>query len=351
MGAKLYDISIFYKLGVDPLTGLPSKYVEGKLSNLMNGIKRILRIKDEQEFVSRFSWDGLPKGITGEMIERILYYRGQLAIFKISDEEFVFLPYAVSGTVDCYGRHAEVRPLVFGGAPATKAGGEIKDESKFFNDETFFAIHDESYLDKAGDPAKCAVILKDYTPQLSYHIVPRSEIQEPLIQMEAEGFPLMRTNRIANSGVRGMRVNDEGAAGQVKLASQAIKSSALEGDPLVPVVDELEFQELMSTGSQGACEDYLMYIQAIDNFRRSTLGFKAKGLFEKKAHTLQSEEDANEDSGNAPLQDGLANRERFADLANLIYGLNISVRKNEELRQDQEEKQKGDEGGKDDAKL
>ena len=64
-------------------------------------------------------------------------------------------------------------------------------------------------------------------------------------------------------------------------------------------------------------------MQALDNFRLSLYGLDNGGLFQKKAHMLEAEQDMN--AGNIKLvyQDGLTIRQKFCDIVNSIWGLGI----------------------------
>ena len=72
-------------------------------------------------------------------------------------------------------------------------------------------------------------------------------------------------------------------------------------------------------------------MQSLDNFRLSTYGLENGGLFQKHAHELQSEADVNGGPVGLVMQDGLTIRENFCDLINKIWGLNVSVRKAENI--------------------
>ena len=104
--ARISDISTFIKAGINPKTGLPIKMGSLDDCGRKNDIRIALRIMDEQDAIRRFNWYNLPNGLTGELIERILYYQGQAAFFYLeATDEFYFLPYALSGTIDVYGRY------------------------------------------------------------------------------------------------------------------------------------------------------------------------------------------------------------------------------------------------------
>jgi len=64
-------------------------------------------------------------------------------------------------------------------------------------------------------------------------------------------------------------------------------------------------------------------MQAIENLRLSTYGIDNGGLFEKKAHTLQSEADINGGPVGLVLQDGLSIRQNFCNIVNSIWNLGI----------------------------
>ena len=83
--------------------------------------KKILRINDEQLAVNRFKWHNLPPELSGNLIERILYYRGRGALLFIKElNKWVFLPYTLVGSIDMYGRYEQIKPLPFMGKDEEK---------------------------------------------------------------------------------------------------------------------------------------------------------------------------------------------------------------------------------------
>ena len=96
--------------GINPKTGLPIKF--STKCTLKEDVKKFLRLIDEQDAVNRFVWYNLPANITSQELERMLYYKGQLCFFYDKDlEEFYFMPYALDGTIDFYGRYNTVHPV------------------------------------------------------------------------------------------------------------------------------------------------------------------------------------------------------------------------------------------------
>lgn len=324
--AKLYDFAPYIQAGIDPKSKLPIKMADKKCM-LAENIKRQLRIKDETEFVRRYRWYNLPNGLDGELIERILYYRYQGAFFFMkSDMKFYFLPYALVGNIDVYGRYLRVTPVPFAGP--SEDGKErpwiVGMEKKVYYDFP----EDDELLEAFEDGA---VLLYDYTKQMGQSGVPRAVLQDVVLDMESEALPMARTSLLANSGIKGMRVNSDDEAAEVKLASKSITNAALEGSPWIPITSQVEFQELTSAGSALKTQDYLMYMQSIENLRKGSMGLSSGALFEKSAHTLQSEQNLNAGKDQSIYDDGLIIRMNFCDIVNSIWGLGIYCTASEQM--------------------
>lgn len=329
--ASIYDPSMLLQAGINPNTGLPVKMDIGG-PQLKENIKRVLKIVDEQNAINRYTWYNLPSGLTGIDIERMLYYRGQLAFFySQSNDTFYCLPYALSAPegstgLDIYGRFTGITPLTFQG---TYENDEKKDRV-FIQGMVKKPVYSmEDILIGAVNPLECCVLLSDYSKGVSQTITSRDILHDGIIDAEAEAFPLARTALIANSGIKGMRVNDEDQYANVKAASRSITKAALEGDPWVPFVGNVEFQDFTSNGSALKSEEFLTYMQSLDNFRLSLLGLQTGGIFQKKDHMLQDEFDKNSGTSSLVYQDGLALRQHFADMCNLIWGTTIYVAESE----------------------
>ena len=108
--AKMFDLSLYMQAGIDPKTGLPTR--GGGDFDLKYSLRRLMRIMDEQDAVNRYKWYNLPCNLTSQELERLLYYKGQLVFFYFN-ERFYFMPYALDGTIDFYGRYNRVHPVPF----------------------------------------------------------------------------------------------------------------------------------------------------------------------------------------------------------------------------------------------
>lgn len=320
--AKLPDFSTFFQAGIDPKTGLPLKLTAGSKCVLKEDLKKFLRLIDEQDAVNRYVWYNLPANITSQELERMLYYKGQLCFFYDKNlEEFYFMPYALDGTIDFYGRYNTIHPVPMTSGTEDKGS---KAQAQYLAELKLKCIYGIKMPEdiKEEDFTKSTVLLHDYTKQMSQTIVARQLVNEPLLDVMAECIPFMRTALISSTGINGIRVNDADQQQNVADAARSVERAALTGNPWVPIVGNIEFQEL-TNGQLGKAEEYMLAMQSLDNLRLSGYGIDNGGLFEKKAHELQSEADLNGGPVGLVLQDGLSIRQNFCNIVNSIWGIGI----------------------------
>lgn len=335
MGKKdqpsIWNIEPYIAAGIDPKTGLPVKMSGGYdgCAITPGDIQRQLRILDEQNAINRFTWYNLPDGLTGELLERILYYKGQGMFFKMSDK-FYFLPYALDGTIDVYGRFTAVTPLPFNGS--TSADGKQK---PLIEGLTYDCVYDimlpEDFISDDGNVNvdklqhtidKSCVLLKDYTEQISQTVLSRQRLNDPLLGVMGECIPLLRTALFNSTGVQGLRVGDQSEYSNAEAANRSINNASLTGKRYVPVVGQLDFQDLAG-GQVAKAEEFLLTMQSLDNYRLSLYGLDNGGLFQKKSHMLEAEQEMNAGNVGLILRDSLNQRQTFCNRVNSIWGLGI----------------------------
>lgn len=332
--SRLPDLSTFIQAGINPKTGLPLRMGECG-EELKANIKKLLRIMDEQDAINRFVWYNLPIGLNSQLIERILYYKGQGALFfESATERFYFLPYALDGSIDVYGRFMGVRPLPFHGSLNVQEDDKKKVDAKYqwlnikkLKPQYDILLDEERTADVFENSC---VLLSDYSKQISQTNISRQILQDPLLDVMADCIPFMRTALLNSTGVQGMRVDGQEAASNVYAASKSINDAALAGEKYVPIVGPVEFQDL-TDGNVGKSEEFLLAMQSLDNFRLSLYGLENGGLFQKKSHMLEAEQSMNNGNTGIILQDSLALRQRFCDIVNSIWGLNIWVEASETI--------------------
>ena len=168
---------------------------------------------------------------------------------------------------------------------------------------------------------KC-VLLYDYSKQLAQTITPRCEVNDAILDVMAECVPFMRTSLLLSTGVKGMRVQNGDDWTNVQDANKSVEDAALSGDPYIPMVGMTEFQDLQN-GQVAKSEEYMLAYQSLDNLRLSLLGIENNGVFEKKAHELQTEANINGGPVGLVLQDGLSIRQTFCTIVNALFGLGM----------------------------
>ena len=151
---------------------------------------------------------------------------------------------------------------------------------------------------------------------MSQVILPRQKINEGLIDIESNIIPYLNTLLSNNTGVNGVRVNDDSEQSSVSRASDTCNLAALNGKRWIPITGTLDFQDLSSPVAGARAEDMLLTMEAIDNIRIGTYGVDNGGIFEKKAHLLESENRASNASTGLVCEDGLWQRREFANLIN-----------------------------------
>lgn len=324
--AKLLNIKDLIAAGIDPRTGLPLKVTAGSKKNLNEAMLRYLRIIDEQDAVNRGKWYNLPSGITSQELERLLYYKGQLAFFYFKElDSFYFMPYALDGTIDFYGRFNTIHPVPMTSGKEDEKSVSYKNQSDILSKLKLRCIYDViTDEEKITEEllTKSCVLLHDYSKQMSQIIVPRQIVNDPLLQVMSEIIPFMRTNMIAKSGTKGVRVQDEDQQANVIEGSKEVERAALEGDIFIPIVGTIDFQELTSEG-KSTTEEYMLALQSLDNFRLAGYGIDNGGLFEKKAHELEVEAQINGGPIGLVMQDATSIRQNFCNIVNSIWGLGI----------------------------
>lgn len=272
--------------------------------------KRLLRINDEQLAIRRFKYFGNLPGLDYDLLERILYYRGECAIFYSPElDKMMTLPFCLEGEIDIYGRYKLVRMLSFTG---TAEGDKKKDMLNIVREPVYDLLDDidvEDFLQH-----KC-IIVRDYVQQISQKVQPRQKLNDGLIDMESN-IPCYANTLLSNSvGITGVRVMGDDEAMSVKRASQTAQDAALNGEKFLAMNGTMDWQDL-TTKSAGTAEEFLMVLQSFDNMRLASMGLRTGGIFEKNAQRLNNELAFNDGHANLVMEDCLKQREDMCDKLN-----------------------------------
>ena len=138
----------------------------------------------------------------------------------------------------------------------------------------------------------------------------------------ASNLPYLDTALGNATGIQGVRTNSGDEQESIKEASKSVTKAALSGERWVPMLGTLDFQDL-TPGQVAKAEEFLLAMEAVDNFRLGTFGLENGGLFQKKAHMLQAEQQANIGNTGIVMNDCLYQRQNFCNIVNSIWGLGI----------------------------
>ena len=233
------------------------------------------------------------------------------------------MPYALDGTIDVYGRFIQITPLPFNGTVTD--GKEKPWITGLHRKPQYFVLADP--IDPKMQDELC-VLLSDYNKQISQTVLPRANLQEPILDTMSNMVPYMNTALITSTGVKGIRVNGDDEYDQVNALSKQLKEKALNADPWVAINSDLEIQEL-TNGTTMKAEDFMIALEELDNLRLSMYGLDNGGIYNKKTVITDTQMAMNQSSNSLPYQAGLNLRREFCDIVNDIYDLGIWVQESE----------------------
>ena len=322
-GAFLGDPNMYLRAGINPVSGAPTRE---DVCDLKSGMKKILRVIDQQDAIKRYKWYNLPCELTSEEVETLLYYNGTLCFFYFKEiDRFFFMPYTLNGSIDFYGRYNSITPVPLAATSESKTEKKrVAEQTKLLSSLKLTVIKAPISLDDLTleQFENSAVLLWDYSRQRSQIVIPRQQLNEAILEVESDIIPFLRTSMIAATGVKGMKVDDADTAAEADRVSSQLYDAALKGKIYSPFTAKIDVQDL-AEGTPMKSEEFLLVLQALENFRLGTYGIKNGGLFQKKAHELQSESDLNQGNVQTVYDDGLALRQHFCNICNSIWGFNM----------------------------
>lgn len=315
--AAMYDENLYRQAGVNPAAFIPKRRL-GVMANLDSyKIKKILKIVDRQDATTRFVWYNLPKGLTGELIEQVLYLRGQGAFVKVGDT-FYFLPYTLRSKdntgIDCYGRYKAITFVPLGSTEANKKTG-----AKLFGGKAFEVVYDvEPEQNKRAEDK--AIILRDYVNRLTAdNIEARDTLNEVLLDIESRMFPYSETAVLTRTGVKGIKVTNEQEAEDVQALNSSIKYGALNQEMMFGIKAAQDLQDFASESASDVSQ-YLELFQSLENFRKSTYGTPSGGLMQKQSHMLENEAKMNQSNNISQGNDALYQRQLASVIFYSVFG-------------------------------
>lgn len=359
--ACLPNIKDLIAAGIDPKTGLPLNLIRSVLSGNKGAIKTLLQIRDKQDAITRYEFDkdNIPFNLSSQEIEKMIYYKNDLCMFYYEDtDEYFLLPYALNGTIDMYQRYNFITPVPMGEGQeglSREHKRQASRQKKLLSQLKLRVVYSVDGINEIPEEERknCAIVIHDIAHGLSQKGTARAALQEPLLDIMADCIPFMRTSLLNSTGVEGVRVKTQDEYSNVLAASIAIDNAARNGEKFVPIVGGVDFQE-MTGQNAGRAADFMQAMQSLDNFRLSLYGKKNGGVFQKKEHMLEDEQNMNKGGCDSPLEEGLKIREHFCELANALWGLDMSVKISESAQAndpDTDEELNDETGGEDDGRY
>ena len=283
MGAKMIPRELYEQAGMEvPYNGKYSSAATTATNTnpLKEGMRQIFKDIDKQDAVNRYVWGNLPSGITGQLLEEVLYHRGQGAFFYLDTlNKFFFLPYALSakdGTgLDPYGRFLNITPLPLAGGTVDKDGNAKPWlPGKVFDVAYDVILPEELTID---DLKNKAVLLQDYTPSaLTRTCTPRATKQEEIIDVMADTVPLLRTAMVNGVGVVGVKIQSADEDVNIQMANYQVQNAAINGTRYIGLLTKLDMEEMANASGALDTENYMRALQSLDNLRGTYASIRAE---------------------------------------------------------------------------
>lgn len=304
-----------------PVTGNPKKY------NLdYDSLFAIMKQQNMIETLERYLWVNIPPGLTEDLIERLLFFRGR-GVFYFNDKvgKFQFLPYALNGTIDEYGRYTACNTLPFTGVDSEqKKNGKEKTQAYIYEDlELVYDLpYSEEDIKKIRDNKTVGIILNDSSLAVSQQPVIRSNYVRPVLHMMATLMEIINSAMYGAADVNLIQVENESELASINQQIAAINLKILRGDRFVPIVGSLPLQPI-KTSNTTDLEGLFGTFNSLTNFLKSITGVANAGVFDKKAHLLQEEQKLNGSNSDDIYYNGLRQRQEFCLMVQAYYGYPI----------------------------
>lgn len=290
---------------------------------------------DMQQCCARYKWKNLPNGLLGWQIERMLYYRGSVAGFKVNDQFYV-LPYVIQGNINIYGMPTRIKPMAYNGKPLEKNG-----DGKYESDENAAFMHQENQqafdlpVDLLGDERDeySAVILYDCVPTFVGGGAPAMYNRQRLIIKEmADCLARININIVISNKKILLHIKD---AKQAAVVQKELKIAFGSDCPFGVLTSEFDVNSVQSTSDYNA-DDLFNALKNYDAIRCFMAGINSRGFgTEKQERLITGELNGDLERVGLIADQGLELRKIWADLCNRKFGTNIQV----ELRSDSFENQ------------
>lgn len=335
----MYDIKSFENAGV-PLTKNVIKYgnsvdqngniIRGNPENLnlnYDSLYQIMRNHNRIETLERYMWLNVPFGLTQDIIERVLFFRGK-GIFYFNDEvdKFQFLPFALNGTIDEYGRYIRCNTLPFTGVDEEEKDSKNKKKERRLIYENLDIVYDLPYnaemMKMVKEKKTVGIILNDNSLGLTQQPIIRSNYVKPILHLMSTLMQIINTAMYGCADHSLIQVENESEIASINNQINAINFDILKGRRFTPIAGTLPIQPL-KTSNTANLEGLFNTFNSLSNFLKSITGIANPGVFDKKAHLLQEEQQLNGSNADDIYYNGLRLRQEFCMMIQAYYNYPI----------------------------
>ena len=297
-----------------------------KLNLSYNSLFNIMKHQNMIETFERYMWINVPFGLTPDLIERLLYFRGKgILYFNDKVEKFQFLPFALNGKIDEYGRFLKCNTLPFTGVDTENDKKKNKKPLNLVYEDLeimYDLPYDREMLKKVRGKKPVGIILNDNSLSISQQPIIRSNYVQPVLHMMATLMQIINTAMFGNADHNLIQVENESELDSINVQIDAINTDILKGRRFTPIVGSFPIQPL-KTNNTANLEGLFGTFNSLTNFLKSITGVANAGVFDKKAHLLQEEQKLNGSNSDDIYYNGLRLRQEFCLLVQAYYGYPI----------------------------
>lgn len=288
-------------------------------------IRSLLTTNELSSYVGRFKYKNLPLGMNGEIIETMLYYKGQLAMFKLANKYYI-LPFVYAGTVNHLGLQEEIIPIPFNGT--IDSGKSIQSFAGNYKALLFEGMLGEDEYNEED----VAVVLRERSGLYLGATPPTIALTDQLLDKLAENVLLVRNNILLSHPVKYVTIESQDKSTSVNSQMANIFNNILEGKLIQTVVGHLKFDDVSTNPPSVQVQQLWQNFASLNSLRLTSLGITNNGSFEKRERILTDEISGKQAETELILDDHLLLRQNWVDLINKVWGLNVSVALSDTLK-------------------
>ena len=348
----MFDIEPIRQAGIEPSkkilkysnsidqNGNPVKPDVSKFNLDYDSLYAIMQQQNMIETLERYMWINVPFGLTADLIERVLFFRGRgILYFNDKVDKFQFLPYALNGQIDEYGRYLKCNTLPFVGVSSKSKTEKSKKEEKLIY-ENLDIVYDLPYnkemLETARNRKTVGIILNDNSLGLSQQPIIRTNYVRPVLHMMSTLMQIINTAMFGAADHNAITSENEGELASIYQQIDAINSDILKGRRFTPIIGQFPITSLKTSNTVNL-EGLFGTFNSLTNFLKSITGVANAGVFDKKAHLLQEEQRLNGSNSDDIYYNGLRLRQEFCILVQAYYGYPIWCESKRAMSEVQEE--------------